>query len=314
ITMFDLLTSGKEQVNISKEEFLEDMDVLFSELKKSYSGYEYFKEEAFLNAKKLIQDRVNERYIYSDAYAFTKSTLLSFIKDGHFSFGCEEIKSKKDYPYAYQRGTLFGLDYLDVKKFYYDTPEEKEQLDDFVFQAIELRNKDSFIIDLRDNRGGSDQYIYDFIELLFGVSPDYSMKVIQKYSDTFIAYLKRERLDAQFDFDGDIETYDSDGATIQNDKKIYILFNENTASSGESALACFKTIENTILVGNHSRGCFSFGNCITIYLPHSKIPVYFGTGMVLYEKTINIDEEGGFKGDISYLDFEKHFTNLKKMI
>ncbi|MCM1130344.1 MAG: S41 family peptidase [Roseburia sp.] len=312
--MFDLLIPSKEQVNITKEEFLADIDVLFSELKKSYSGYEYFKEDNFLNAKKLIMDKVNEKYLYTDAYTFTKSTLLSFIKDGHFSFGFEKTKTKKEYPYAFQRGSLFGLDYLDVKKFYYDTPEEKEQIDDFVFQAIELRKKDSFIIDLRDNRGGSDQYIYDFIELLFGVAPDYPMKVIQKYSDTFIAYLKRERLDTQFEIDKKIEEYESDGVMIKNNKKIYVLFNENTSSSGESALAYFKTIENVVFVGNHSRGCFSFGNCITIYLPHSKIPVYFGTGMVLYNKNQNIDALGGFKGDISYIEFEKHFTNQKKMI
>lgn len=306
--MQDLFTFQEEQINISKEEFIEDIDVLFSELNKSYAGYEYFNEKNFISAKEEILYKINEEYQYASAKQFTKDTLLSFIKDGHFSFGLEKSKTKKDYPYAYQRGTLFGLDYLDVKKFYCESPEEKEQIDDFVFQAIELRNKDSFIIDLRDNRGGFDQYIYDFIELLFGVTPDYPMKVIQKYSDTFITYLKKERLDTQFEIDKKIEEYESDGEAIKNNKKIYVLFNENTASSGESALACFKTIENAVLVGEHSCGCFSFGNCITIYLPHSKIPVYFGTGMVLYDKNRNIDAEGGFKGDISYLEFEKHFT------
>ena len=306
--MLDLLTFQEEQINISKEEFIDDIDALFSELKKSYAGYEYFKEENFVSAKENILYKINEEYQYASAKQYIKDTLLSFIKDGHFTFGLEESKTKKEYPYAYQRGTLLGLDYLDVKKFYYDTPEEKEQIDDFVFQAIELRKKDSFILDLRDNRGGFDQYIYDFIELLFGVTPDYPMKVIQKHSDTFIEFLKKERLDTQFEIDKKIEEYESDGGVIKNNKKIYVLFNENTASSGESALACFKTIENVVLVGEHSRGCFSFGNCMTIYLPHSKIPVYFGTGMVLYNKTQNIDAEGGFKGDISYLEFEKHFT------
>ncbi|MDE7384888.1 MAG: S41 family peptidase, partial [Anaeroplasmataceae bacterium] len=157
--MLDLFTFQEEQINITKEEFIEDIDVLFSELKKSYAGYEYFNEDNFLTAKEKILFKINEEYHYSSAKQYTKDTLLSFIKDGHFSFGLEEPQTKKDYPYAYQRGTLFGLDYLDVKKFYYDTPEEKEQIDDFVFQAIELRNKDSFIIDLRDNRGGFDQYI-----------------------------------------------------------------------------------------------------------------------------------------------------------
>ncbi|MDE6655802.1 MAG: hypothetical protein K2J85_02290, partial [Anaeroplasmataceae bacterium] len=282
--MLEILKSGKEQINITREEFIEDIEVLFLELKKSYAGYEYFKEETFLNAKEKILAEVNKKYEYQEAKEFTRHILLEFIKDGHFCFGIEESKANKDYSYAYQRSTLFGLDYLDVKKFYYDSSEEKEELDDFVFQAIELRNKDSFILDLRDNRGGSDQYIYDFIELLFGVTPDYPLKTIQKYSDTFISYLKEEKIDTIFEYEDEIEFDESEGEIIKTNKKIYVLFNENTASSAESALACFKSIENTMLVGDHSKGCFSFGNCITIYLPHSKIPVYFGTGMVLYDK------------------------------
>lgn len=42
-----------------------------------------------------------------------------------------------------------------------------------------------------------------------------------------------------------------------------------------------------------------------IYMPNSHLKVYFGTGIVLYEGNRNIDEEGGFKGDISFEVFEK---------
>ena len=47
---------------------------------------------------------------------------------------------------------------------------------------------------------------------------------------------------------------------------------------------------------------------MTIYLPHTHLPVHFGTGMVLYEKTRNIDAEGGFQADLSDEDFLRMIT------
>ena len=67
-------------------------------------------------------------------------------------------------------------------------------------------------------------------------------------------------------------------------------------------------MENVILVGSHSNGSFSCGNCISIYLPNSHLEVYFGTSALLYfldDKYVNIDSIGGFKGDISIEDFDK---------
>lgn len=95
---------------------------------------------------------------------------------------------------------------------------------------------------------------------------------------------------------------------IKNNKRIYVLFNENSASASEEALAYFRNMENVILVGSHSNGSFSCGNCISIYLPNSHLKVYFGTSALLYfldDKYVNMDSIGGFKGDISIEDFDK---------
>ena len=70
-------------------------------------------------------------------------------------------------------------------------------------------------------------------------------------------------------------------------------------------------MENVVLVGNHSASMGTCGNCLPIYLPHSHIRVYFGTGLLLYEGIGNVDADGGFKGDISYEDFENSFEDTK---
>ena len=91
---------------------------------------------------------------------------------------------------------------------------------------------------------------------------------------------------------------------IPNNIRIYVLFNEKTASAAEEAIAILKNIENTICVGTHTAGCASCGNCMEIYLPYSHLKVSFGTTLVLYDGYLNVDAEGGFKGDIGYEEFE----------
>lgn len=48
------------------------------------------------------------------------------------------------------------------------------------------------------------------------------------------------------------------------------------------------------------------------YLPHSHLPVYFETGMVLYEKARTIDAEGGFYADISCEEFQRLVLDVQK--
>ena len=73
------------------------------------------------------------------------------------------------------------------------------------------------------------------------------------------------------------------------------MIDEVTASAAEEGIAYLRNIENVTIVGKHSAGCGSCGNCIEIYLPNSHLRVYFGTGLVLYDGKINIDAEGALK-------------------
>ena len=170
-------------------------------------------------------------------------------------------------------------------------------MDAFVQSASRYRNDQPLIIDLRDNPGGSDVYIYEFIRGLFGAEPQYGCRFVQRYSPLVREYLKRQGIPARYA--GDVEITEDDAIPIESRKPIYVLINEKTCSSGESAVAYLKTVSSVVTVGERTGGAFSFGNCVRVWLPNSHLPVYFGTGMVLYEKTRNIDAEGGFRGDIS---------------
>ena len=296
-----LLSAQDENPNISREEFLEDIDCLFEVLQGCYGLYLYFGHGRFLAAKAAVIRRVSaSTFSFENAMTALKSEFASFIRDGHFRIGARTSGSA-DPGYAVRRTTMHGIDVIECRKFYYDTPDEEQQLIRFSGSYRDYQNEKPLIIDLRDNSGGSDLYIWDFITGLFGAEPDYPSRYVQNYSPLLCAY-------ANIDREG-IAVSESDGVTIKNRKPIYVLINENTASSGESAVAYFKTIERTVLVGTHTAGCFTCGNCMTIYLPNSHTPVYFGTGMVLYEKTRNIDAEGGFRGDISFAEFLKRITN-----
>ena len=293
--MNKLLIKQDINLQISKEAFLEDVDCLFEILQTSYGLYEYFGHEHFMEARATVIHRLDKvPFEARNAISILKNEFALFIKDGHFRIGPSEGEAAScDFAVRYL--SYHGIPMIQCRKFYFDSPAEEKELEQFSSNYALFQNNESLIIDVRDNPGGSDIYIWNFIKGLYGTEPDYPCRFVQKYSALF-------REAAQVDKNG-IKVVESDGIVIRSSKPVYVLINENTASSAESVVAYFKTVENTVIVGTHTAGCFSCGNCMTIYLPNSHLPVYFGTGMVLYEKTRNIDAEGGFQADISYEEF-----------
>lgn len=283
--------------NVTKQMFLEDIDCLFEELRRSYGLYDYFGEEAFAAAKKQIVQKLNDSvFVFEDAVELLKCEFAAFIRDGHFQIG-QRKPSADGCDFAVRHTMFHGIPMIQCRKFYADTPAEEAELEQFASSFPRYQNDEPLIIDVRDNPGGSDVYIWDFLCGLFGEEPEFPSLYVQKYSPLFREFAGVEEQGT--------ETIESDGVTIKSPKQIYILINEKTASSGESAVAYLKTIEHALTVGTHTAGCFTCGNCMTVYLPHSHLPVYFGTGMVLYERTRNIDAEGGFRGDLSVEEFLK---------
>lgn len=297
-----LLTPQPLDPSVSKGAFLADLDCMMEILRDCYGGYDHFGHENFLKARNAVRRDVETGCDFHSAVGSLKKHLCAVVKDGHFSIGpTASAPRRSDYAVRYDQWN--GIPVVVCKRFYHENEAEQAELDGFVESAARYRNDDPLIMDLRDNSGGSDNYIHDFMRTLFGVEPCYSCRFIQRYSPLFRAYLRREGI--PIPFDGDVEVREDDLIPIESRKPIYVLFNEKTYSSGESAVAYLKTVSSAVTVGEHTGGAFSFGNCVTIYLPNSHLPVYFGTGMVLYERNRNIDAEGGFRGDISMNEFLK---------
>ena len=304
--MKTILRKRERNAGLSKEEFCSDIEVLFDELKNSYGAYEYFGENAFLNAKDAILEKANRGYNFEELESFMIEEFSKFIKDGHFSINDKCVflplrkkiyqNENKEYDYAVRTYEVEGIPVFDIKKFYYDNDEQQAQLDAFAKSGERYKNAPCLIFDLRQNRGGSDTYLHDFLVGMNGEAPDFPIDFRQMYSDTFIEWLANEC--DMHGFEQGIYEEKSDGKILEKAQKIYVLVDRRVASSGESAVANLKTMSGTVVLGENTRGCFFCGNCIHIYLPNSGICVYYGTGRLLYNKTQNIDEMGGFAPDI----------------
>ena len=298
-SMNQILIKQELNTDISKEEFFDDITCMINVLRDCYGMYEYFGEDLFLQTKENVKKYLESNtFTFDDALAFFKKE-LSFIKDGHFYID-KPRTYKEAYDYAIKYGEFEGIPLIDCKKFYYNTEEEKIQLNEFVSHADNYKNEEPLIIDLRDNAGGNTTYIYDFLCNLMGCEVGYSLKATLKYSPLFLEYLKMKNVEVEYEKEVEIieETY----APTPNKKPIFVLFNEFSASAAEEGIAYLRNIENVTTVGTHTAGCTSCGNCMRIYLPNSHLEVYFGTGFVLFDGK-NIDAEGGFKADISYEEF-----------
>lgn len=303
--MKELIIKKDKNMAATKAEFIADLDILFDELKNSYGGYEYFGEKRFLIAKENILKQIEKEYCFENAISLLREEFTSFIYDGHFSIDGislhhRERKCSKTFDYAVNSYEVEGIPIFDIKKFYYDTDEEKLQLEAFSKSGANYKSYPFLVFDLRMNNGGSDVYLWDFIVGLTDNEPEPPIDFLQKNSDTFVALLKEEYGE---EVESGIETYQTGGKLISSGQRIYVLVDRYVSSSGESAIANLKAIEGTILLGENSSGCYFCGNCMNIYLPNTGLCVYYGTGRILYNGTENIDELGGFAPDI-YGEFD----------
>ena len=301
-----ILQKRDRNAKVSKEEFCFDMEVLFDELKNSYGAYDYFGEELFLQAKQTVLHAIEKEFKFEDAVSLLKSEFSKFIKDGHFSVDGKfvtQLERKRvyeyedqEYDYAVRMYAVEDIPVFDIKKFYYDNEEERAQLEIFAKSGEQYSTVPCLIFDLRQNRGGSDTYLHDFMTGMNGEAPDFPMDFRQIYSDTFVEWLEKEC--DMHGFQKGVEEEITGGKILEKKQKIYVLMDRRVASSGESAIANLKTMSGTVLLGENTSGAFFCGNCIHIYLPNSGLCIYYGTGRLLYNKTQNIDELGGFEPDI----------------
>nr|WP_279499390.1 S41 family peptidase [Macrococcus goetzii] len=156
-----------------------------------------------------------------------------------------------------------------------------------------LKHSKKFIIDVRDNRGGSDFAYFPLLEYIF--PPGYILNIdygltfnyTKKYCDYMISKVDkdlmkmdegetkeafkeyRKRMSDNYakgitKFTDDIEPIVLDG--IAHDIKVIVIANERCGSSGDNFVETVKHSEFVTVIGRATKGMNDYSNCGYLYL------------------------------------------------
>ena len=83
-------------------------------------------------------------------------------------------------------------------------------------------------------------------------------------------------------------------AIWRKDKYLFVLIDNNTASSAETFARLLSLGNHVVLVGCNTMGCSTFANNASYYLPNSGIALYFGTSLCFNDTLENKEGVGIF--------------------
>lgn len=225
------------------------------------------------------------------------------IKNTKIFFGKQETK---DTGYL----SLSTFDLPDVKSNFRKYAERS--FEKYINSSVELNNKKNVIIDLRGNSGGNNYYSNKFLSSLYTnkilsdselqktklLDNDVNYTESYNYSSPWIAntmnnYFSQMGM-ADFIFpyiQSDIENFKTEPKKIIRKwidtsseyigecnfaGKVIIITDRNSASSSEDTIQLAKRLfgKNCYLVGENSKGCFSYGNILPYQLPNKSLCLY----------------------------------------
>lgn len=186
----------------------------------------------------------------------------------------------------YEQTTWEGLPVLQSRAMFGQTAKANAQLARFAASGPDWAVYPAFVFDVRSNPGGSDRYVMDWFAGFAGQA-----------AQPRRAFASRGSLAAAraFSFEqqpGSWSYFCSDGVFVENDSLIFLLQDADTASSGETAVEFLRSTDNVLILGSPTRGCALVPNNLTVYLPNSALPLYFGTGLHFTETMENRDGTG----------------------
>lgn len=191
--------------------------------------------------------------------------------------------------YAFAETTWEGVPVLESKRMsHHDLPEWKAQLERFSACGEEYSQTPLLIFDVRSNGGGSDIYVMDWFLGFTGQAADPKQAFAHKVSQLGVSHSTRYPPDLL----GQWRSYTSPGSWTEHDGLVLLLQDAATASSGETAVQFFRSMDHVVIVGSNSGGCSLTPNNLHFYLPHSGLDLYFGTGLSFCESTENRDGVG----------------------
>ena len=143
------------------------------------------------------------------------------------------------------------------------------------------------IFDVRGNGGGRDQYIMGWFQDWAGTSNPTRGAFAHRYSQLScrVIYYPAEHM-------GTWGESCRRGTWAERSGPVFVLQDKGVASSGETAVSFFRMAADTLFVGGPTLGCDLVPNNLTLYLPHSGLSCYFGTGLSFCETDENRDGVG----------------------
>lgn len=144
------------------------------------------------------------------------------------------------------------------------------------------------IFDLRDNSGGNDKYINNWFRDWSGAKGGSRSLWILRYSQLSCRLFSHYSAN----YIGAYHVFSSPATWADRSGPVFVLQDKGVASSGESAVENFRTAADVLFVGGPTLGCALTPNNIRLYLPHSGLSCYFGTGLAFCETDENRDGVG----------------------
>lgn len=172
--------------------------------------------------------------------------------------------------------------------------ERMDQLNEFAGSGESYRGLPVFVIDLRGNIGGQPAIARRWFEGFAGTAPSPCRSTLIRWSplNGYMEALGYEMPEQP----GASVIQDSEGTWVNNDSIIFCLTGYATASAGEWFVGDLRTMEHVVFVGSNTCGATLMTNNQTYYLPHSGLPVSFGTSLMLTPD--GNQEEMGFQPDL----------------
>lgn len=145
------------------------------------------------------------------------------------------------------------------------------------------------VFDVMGNGGGDDSYIMDWFRGWTGQDVQRRIAFASRLSQLARYAMPRYVRAGEA---GCWAVSAKKGSWIEREGVTFVLTDKGTASSGESAVEFFRTVENTLFVGGPTTGCALVPNNVAFYLPNSSLGLYFGTGLSMTEDAENRDGVG----------------------
>lgn len=188
---------------------------------------------------------------------------------------------------------------------------DTQTLDRFAACGGDYADSPLLIFDVRGNGGGSDRYIMQWFWDWTGVKYFAPRRTsAHRYSQISCRVLGNDYYSAERM--GTYGVSQLSQAWISRSGPVFVLQDKGVASSGETVVEYFYGTEDALFVGGPTLGCALTPNNISLYLPHSGLPCYFGTGLSFCETNENRDGVG-FLPDL-WVEPAQAMDAVKKLI